>query len=157
MAISNTFDESIHAQHMERNSLLQTGDSGCLFANLMSQSLSMHVELEKIHWHLRLSHRSHAVSLESVSPIEIAREASAISLQLISSISRLQRVLDLKVSVECAELSAAVEEKIVEICTLAREQTFDFSHHATTGTFQGLGGAERRFPDSGRLENANLF
>jgi hypothetical protein len=117
----------------------------------------MHVELEKIHWHLRLSPESHAVSLESVSPIEIAREVSAISLQLVSSISRLQRVLDLKVSSECAALFAAVEEKIAEICALASEEVFDFSQHAATLTFQGLGGAERRFRDAGRSENANIF
>jgi hypothetical protein len=157
MAISTAINKSIDVQYMESNSLFRERDPGCLLASLMSQSLSMHVELEKIHWHLRLSHGSHAVSLESVSPVEVAREVSAISLQLVSSISRLQRVLDLKVSSECAALFAAVEEKIAEIFELASDQPFDLSQHAKTRMFQGLGRAEHTFSDTRLPESERTF
>lgn len=155
MALSTAFDKSIHFQYIERSPLFPKRDSGCMFANLVSQSLSMYVELEKIHWHLRLSSSRDPISPESVSTIEIAREASAISLHLVSSISRLQSALDLDVSSECAAVLAAVEEKIAEICALASEG-FDFTQQATTRTLQGPRGAECRFLDAARSDNANM-
>jgi hypothetical protein len=157
MAFATTFDKSIQVQYGERNSQSEEKGSECQLANLMSRSLSMYVELEKIHWYLRLAPAADAVNLESARPMKIAREASTISLQLVSLISRLERILQPNVSPECAAMSAAVEEKIAEICVLASEEIFDFSQHAATLTFQGLGGAERRFRDTGRSENANIF
>ena len=119
MALSAYFGESIQMQYLEHNSPSEEKNSGCILANLLSQSLAVYVELEKIHWHLRLNPAGHAVNVESEGPTEIAREVSTISLRLIASISRLQRVLDPNFSPECAALFAAVEGRIAEISELA--------------------------------------
>jgi hypothetical protein len=157
MAFSTAFDKSIQVQYVERNYLSEEKGSECLLANLMSRSLSMYVELEKTHWYLRLNPAADAVNLESARPIEIAREASAISLQLVSSIYRLQRVLDPNVSPECAALFAAVEEKIAEIFELASDQPFNLSEHVKTRMFQGLSRAEHTFRDTRLPENEKTF
>jgi len=157
MALSTAFDKSLQVKYMEHDSPSEEKDSGCVLAILMSQSLSMYVELEKTHWHLRLNPAGHAVNLESARPMEIAREASTISLQLVSSISRLQRVLDHNVGPECAALFVAVEEKIAEICELESEKPFDLSQHIATRLFQGPGRTERTFRDTRLPENAKTF
>jgi hypothetical protein len=124
MTLSALFGKSIRIQHLEDDTPSERRNSGCVLANLLNQSLAVYVELEKIHWHLRLNPAGHAVNFESESPTEIAREVCTISLHLIASISRLQRVLDPNFSPECAALYAAVEEKIAEICGLASERQF---------------------------------
>jgi hypothetical protein len=121
MAISAQFGKSTQMQYLEHDSPSEEKNSGCVLANLLSQSLAVYVELEKTHWHLRLKPAGHAVYFESEGPTEIAREVCAISLRLIASISRLQRVLDPNFSPECAALCAAVEERIAETSELARE------------------------------------
>ncbi len=115
MALSIPFGKSIQVKYLGHDSSPEEKNSGCALANLISQSLSMYVELEKTHWHLRLNPASHTVSSESTGPSEIAKEVCTISLRLIASISRLQRALDPNFNPECAALFAAVEEKIAEI------------------------------------------
>jgi hypothetical protein len=85
----------------------------------------VYVELENTHWHLRLNQAGHAVKFQSEGSTEIAREVCTISLRLIASISRLQRVLDPNVGAECAALCAMVEEKIAENHELASDRQFD--------------------------------
>lgn len=114
MAISAHFGNSTQMRHMEHDSPSEEDNSGCVLANLLSQSLAVYVELEKAHWHLRLNKAGHAVNAQSEGPTEIAREVCTTSLRLIASISRLRRVLDPNVSSECAALCAVVEEKIAE-------------------------------------------
>jgi hypothetical protein len=111
-------------QYLEHDSLSGEQKSGCVLANVLNKSLAVYVELEKTHWHLRLNPAGNAAHFESDSPTEIARQVCAISLRLIASISRLQRVLDPNSSPECAALFAAVEEKIVANCELASEKHF---------------------------------
>ena len=118
MALSAHFGKSIQMQWPEEK------NSGCVLANLLSQSLAVYVELEKTHWHLRLNSASHAVNVESERSTEIAREVCTISLRLIASMSRLQRVLNPNFSPECAALFAAVEEKIAENRELVSERQF---------------------------------
>ena len=125
MAFSAQFGNSIELQYLELDSPSEEKNSGCVLANLLSQALAVYVELEKTHWHLRLNPADHAVNFESEPPAEIAREVCAISLRLIASMSRLQRVLDPNFSPECAALFAAVEEKIGESRELASERQFD--------------------------------
>jgi hypothetical protein len=122
MALSVHLGESIQMQYLEHAASSEVKVSGCALANLLSQSLSVYVELEKTHWHLRLNSSGHAVNFESESPTEIAREVCTISLRLIASISRLQRALEPTFSPECAALFAAVEDKIAEIYELAIER-----------------------------------
>src|ERR1700739_362899 len=116
MALSAPFGKSIQMQWPEEK------NSGCVLANLLSQSLAVYVELEKTHWHLRLNRPGHAVNVECERPTEIAREVCTISLRLIASMSRLQRVLNPNFSPECAALFAAVEEKIAENRELASDR-----------------------------------
>jgi len=125
MAVSAYFGNSPQMRHMEHDSPSEENKSGCVLANLLSQSLAVYVELEKAHWHLRLNKAGHAVNAQSEGPTEIAREASTISLRLIASISRLQRVLDPNVGAECAALCAVVEEKIAENLELASDSKYD--------------------------------
>ena len=124
MALSSHFGESIQMQHLDHGSSPHEQNSGCVLANVLCQSLAVYVELEKTHWHLRLNPSGNAGHFESDGPTEIAREVCTISLRLIASISRLQRVLDPNSSPECAALFAAVEEKIVANCELASEKQF---------------------------------
>jgi hypothetical protein len=125
MAVSAHFGNSPQMRHMEHDSPPEENNSGCVLANLLSQSLAVYVELEKAHWHLRLNKAGHAVNAQSEGPTEIAREVCTISLRLIASISRLQRVLDPNVSAECAALCAVVEEKIGENRELASDRQYD--------------------------------
>jgi hypothetical protein len=131
-------EESIEMRYLEHDSPSEEKNSGCVLANLLSQSLALYVELEKTHWHLRLNPAGDAVNFEAEGPTEIARQVCAISLRLIASISRLQRVLDPNFSPECAALFAAVEEKVAENCELASE----------TLVFQGPSRVERTFRDA---------
>lgn len=121
MALSIPFAKSIQMDYLQHDGSSEERNSGCVLANLISQSLSIYVELEKAHWHLRLNPKGHPVTFESTGPSEIAREVCAIALRLIASISRLQRVIEPNVSPECAALFAAVQEKIAEIRELPRE------------------------------------
>jgi hypothetical protein len=125
MAISAHFGNSTQMRHIEHDSPSKEDNSGCVLANLLSQSLAAYVELEKTHWHLRLNKAGHAVDLHSEGPTEIAREVCTISLRLIASISRLQCVLDPNVGPECAALCAVVEEKIAENRELASDRQYD--------------------------------
>jgi hypothetical protein len=136
MTLSAQFGKSIRKQYLEPCSSFDEKNSGCVLANLLSQSLAVYVELEKTHWHLRLNPAGHA-DVESEGPTEIARDVCTISLRLIASISRLQRVLDPNFSPECAALFAAVEEKIAEICELAGGRQYGPAEHTTTLVFQG--------------------
>src|SRR5579863_10290769 len=114
MAVSAHFGNSPQMRHMEHDSPPEENNSGCVLANLLSQSLAVYVELEKAHWHLRLNKAGPAVNAQSEGPTEIAREVCTICLRLIASISRLHRVHDPNVSPECAALYAVVEVKIAE-------------------------------------------
>ena len=125
MAVSAYFGNSPQMRHMKHDSPSAENNSGCVLANLLSQSLAVYVELEKAHWHLRLNKAGYTVNAQSEGPTEIAREVCTISLRLIASISRLQRVLDPNVSAECAALCAVVEEKIAESRELASDRQYD--------------------------------
>jgi len=148
MARSAHLGKSIQVQYLKHNSPSEAKNSGCVLANLLSQALAVYVELEKTHWHLRLDSAGRAVNVESEGPAEIAREVCAISLRLIASMSRLQRVLDPNFSPECAALFAAVEEKIAENCELASEWQYDPPQHIATLMFQGPSRVERTFRDT---------
>ena len=119
MALSAQFGKSIQMQYLEHASPPEEKISGCVLANLLSQSVALYVELEKTHWHLRLNPAGHPVNFESEGPTEIAIEVCTTSLRLIASLTRLQRVLDSNFSPECASLFAAIEERIAELCELA--------------------------------------
>lgn len=125
MVVSAHFGNSTQMRYMEHDSPSEEDKSGCVLANLLSQSLAVYVELENTHWHLRLNQAGRGVNFESEGPTEIAREVCTISLRLIASISRLQRVLDPNVSAECAALCAVVEKKIAENRELASGGQFD--------------------------------
>ena len=137
MAVSAHFGNSPQMRHMEHDSPPEENNSGCVLANLLSQSLAVYVELENTHWHLRLNQAGHAVKFQSEGSTEIAREVCTISLRLIASISRLQRVLDRNVSDECAALCAVVEEKIAENRELANDRQYDPRRDIATLVFQG--------------------
>jgi hypothetical protein len=122
MSLSAQFGKSVQVQHMERRAPFEDTVSGCVLASLLNHSLSLYVELEKTHWHLRLNQAGHAPNAEPDGPVEIAGEVCTISLRLIASVSRLQRVLDPNLSPECAAFLAAVQEKLAEICELAGEK-----------------------------------
>jgi hypothetical protein len=132
MVVSAHCGNSTEMRHMERDSPSEENKSGCALANLLSQSLAMYVELENIHWHLRLNQAGHAANFQSQGSTEIAREVCTISLRLIASISRLQRVLDPNVSAECAALCAVVEEKIAENHEFASDRQFDHREDIAT-------------------------
>jgi hypothetical protein len=119
MVVPAHFGTSTQMRYTEHDSPSEENNSGCVLANLLSQSLAVYVELENTHWHLRLNQAGQAVNFESEDPTEIAREVCTISLLLIASISRLQRILDPNVSAEGAALCAVVEEKIAENRELA--------------------------------------
>jgi hypothetical protein len=148
MALSAHFGESTQMHYLNHDSPVEEKNSGCVLANLLGQSLAVYVELEKTHWHLRLNPAGHTVNFESDGPTEIAREVCTISLRLIASISRLQRVLDPNFSPECQALFAAVEEKIAENRELARERQFDLREHIATPVFPGPSRVERTFRDT---------
>jgi hypothetical protein len=137
MALSAQFGNLPQMQYLERQSPLKRGYSGCVLADLLSQSLSVYVDLEKTHWHLRLNQTCHAGNFDSESPVEVAREVCTTSLRLIASISRLQRVLDPTFSPECAALLGTVQVKIAEICELANERQSELPEHIATLTSQG--------------------
>ena len=137
MAVSAYFGNSTQMRHMEHDSPSEENNSGCVLANLLSQSLAVYVELEKAHWHLRLNIPGRAVNFKSEGPTEIAREVCTISLRLIASISRLQRVLEPNVSAECAALCAVVEEKIAQNRELASDRPYDPSRDIATLVSQG--------------------
>jgi hypothetical protein len=147
MALSAHFGKSFQ-MHWEHDSLSEERTSGCVLANLLSQSLALYVEVEKTHWHLRLNPAGDAVNSESGGPAEMARDLCATSLRLVASISRLQRVLDPNFSPECAALLAAVEEKIAENCALASERQYGPQEHTATLVFQGPNTVERTFRDT---------
>jgi hypothetical protein len=137
MALSAQFGNLPQMQYLERQSLLKREYSGCVLADLLSQSLSVYVELEKTHWHLRLNQTGHVGNFDSESPVEVAREVCTTSLRLIASISRLQRVLDPTFNTECAALLGTVQDKIAEICELANERQSELPEHIATLTSQG--------------------
>jgi hypothetical protein len=137
MAVSAYFGNSPQMRHMEHDFPFEENNSGCVLANLVSQSLAVYVELEKAHWHLRLNKAGHAVSAQSEGPTEIAREVCTISLRLIASISRLQRVLDPNVGAECAALCAVVEEKITENREFVSDRQYDPRRDIATLLSQG--------------------
>jgi hypothetical protein len=86
MAVSAHFGNSPQMRHVGHDSPSEENHSGCVLANLLSQSLAVYVELEKAHWHLRLNKAGHAVNFQSEGgPTEIAREVCTISLRLIAS------------------------------------------------------------------------
>jgi hypothetical protein len=149
MALSAHIGKSTKMR-LEHDSPCEENNSGCVLANLLSQSLALYVELEKTHWHLRLNPPGHGVNFESEGPTEIAREVCTISLRLIASISRLQRVLEPNFSPECVALFAAVEEKVAENCELARERQCDPSDPIATLVFPGPSRVERTFRDTRR-------
>jgi len=153
VALSAHFGRSIQMQYLEHDSLSDEQNSGCVLANVLSQSLAVYVELEKTHWHLRLNPAGHAAHFESDRPTQIAREVCTTSLQLIASISRLQRVLDPNFSPECAALFAVVEETIAELCELAGETQFDSPEEIATLVFQGRSKFARTFRDIRLHEN----
>ena len=138
MAVSAYFGNSTQMRQLEHDSPSEENKSGCVLSNLLSQSLAVYVELEKAHWHLRLNKADHAVNFQSEGgPTEIAREVCTISLRLIASISRLQRVLDPNVSAECAALCAVVEKKIAENRELASDRQYDNRRDIATLVSQG--------------------
>jgi hypothetical protein len=137
MAVSAYFGNSPQMRHMEHDSPSEENNSGCVLANLVSQSLAVYVELEKAHWHLRLNKAGNAVNAQSEGPTEIAREVCMISLRLIASISRLQRVLDPNVSAVCAALCAVVEEKIAENREFGSDRQYDPRRDIATLVSQG--------------------
>ena len=139
MAVSTPFGKSVQLQYLDNESPSEEKNSGCVLANLISQSLSMYVELEKTHWHLRLNSAGAAVNGDPAGPTEIAGEVCTIALRLIASISRLQRVLQPNFNPECAALFAAVEEKIAEIRELPSERQFNSFEQLEPIVFQGLG------------------
>jgi len=157
MALSVHLGESIQMQYLEHAASSEAKVSGCALANLLSQSLSVYVELEKTHWHLRLNSSGHAVNFESESPTEIAREVCTISLRLIASISRLQRVLEPNFSPECAALFAAVEDKITEMYELEIEGQSDPPEHLGTLVFKGPSRVERAFHHTRLPENTKAL
>ena len=157
MAPCAEFGKSIRMQSSEHDSPSQPLSSGCELANILSQSLSVYVELEKTHWHLRLNPEERGVNFDSGSLTEIAREVCAISLRLIGSISRLQRVLEPNFNPECAALFAAVDEKIAEICELASEGQFDSPEHVPTVVLQRSTRFEHTFREIGLPESAKTF
>ena len=138
MVVSAYFGNSTQMRQLEHDSPSEENNSGCVLANLLSQSLAVYVELEKAHWHLRLNKAGHAVNFQSEGgPAEIAREVCTISLRLIASISRLQRVLDPNVSAESAALCAVVEKKIAENRELASDRQDDHRRDIATLFSQG--------------------
>ena len=135
MALSAQYGKSIQMQLMKRRAPSEDPDSGCVLANLLNQSLSVYVELEKTHWHSRLNQPGYVCNAESDGPVEIAGEVCTISLRLIASISRLQRVLDPNFSPECAAFLAAVQENIAEICELGGEKRYEPPEHNAAHAF----------------------
>jgi hypothetical protein len=156
MALSAIFDESIQMQYLGHAAPSEAKISGCALANLLSQSLAVYVELEKTHWHLRLNSTGHEVNVESESPTEIAREVCTISLRLIASISRLQRVIEPKFSPECAALFAVVEDKIAEMYELSIERQSGYPEHIGALLFDGPSKVERAFHDTKLPENRKI-
>jgi hypothetical protein len=157
MALSAQFGKSIQMQYLERHAPTEDRNSGCLLANLLNQSLSVHVELEKTHWHLRLNQAGRGGNFESESPAEIARDVCTVSLRLIASISRLQRILDPNFNPECAALLATVQEKIAEICELEGERPFEPPERIATLAFQGPCRFEGTFRNTRLHENTKTF
>lgn len=148
MAHSIQFGESIQAEYLEPDSQSEAWLSGCGLASLLSQSVTLYLEAEKAHWHLRLNPASRPVHFESSDSVEIAREVCAISLRLISGISRLQRALHPKLSPECSALLAAIGEKVAENRELADARPRDVPERIATLLFQGPGRVERTFCDT---------
>jgi hypothetical protein len=132
MTDSPQISESIETQYLENGSQSEVRIPGCELANLLSQSLTLYMEAEKAHWHLRLDPAAQSELLESGSSIEIAREVCATSLRLISGISRLQRSLHPSLSADCSALLTAIGEKIVENRELAGERLHDLPKHSRT-------------------------
>jgi hypothetical protein len=157
MALSAHFGKAIKMRYLEHDSPSEEKNSGCVLANLLSQSLALYVELEKTHWHLRLNPAGEAVNFESEGPTEIAREVCTISLRLIASISRLQRVLEPNFSPECAALFAAVEEKVAENCELASQRQYDPSERIAPLVFPGPSRVEHTFRDTRLPENPKAY
>jgi hypothetical protein len=157
MALSAQFGKSIQVQLLEHDPPSEDTNSGCVLAHLLNQSLSVYVELEKTHWHLRLNQAGYAPDFESESPAEIARDVCTISLRLIASISRLQRVLDPNFSPECAALLATVQEKIAEICELAGERQFELPERIAALAFQGPRRFEGTYRDTRMHVNTKTF
>src|ERR1700739_2088261 len=148
MGLSAHFGNSIQMWHSEHDPGSVDKNPGWMLASLMSQSLVVYVELEKIHWHLRLNTTGHAAHLEFDDPTEIAREACTVSLQLIAFISRLQRVLNPNFSPECAALFAAIKDKLAEICELADGSQRDLPEHIAPLVFRGPSRFDRTFRET---------
>jgi hypothetical protein len=157
MALSAHFGKSIQIRYSEHDPWSVEKTPGCVLASLMSQSLAGYVELEKTHWHLRLNSTGHEANLEFEDPTEIAREACTVSLRLIASISRLQRVLNPNVSPECAALFAAIKEKLAEISELANGSQSDPPEHIAPLVFQGPSRFDRTFRDTRPPENTKTI
>lgn len=145
MAYSIYLGRSIQWKNLEQGFQSEGTTSECGLANLLSQSLTLYTEAEKTHWHLRLNQESQPVNSESERSIEIAREVCAISLRLISEISRLQRALYPNVGPECAELLTAVGEKIAENRELASERQSGSPEYISALVSRGPGRVERTF------------
>jgi hypothetical protein len=155
MSHSIQLGESIQAQYLEPDPQPEAWPSDCGFANLLHQSVTLYIEAEKAHWHLRLNAASQPVHFESVDSVEIAREVCATSLRLISGISRLQKALHPKLSAECAALLATIGEKVAENRELAGERLGEFPEQAATLVFQGTGRVERTWRDTMRTRQIN--
>jgi len=148
MALSAHLGKSIQMRSPEDARWIVEKNPGCALASLMSQSLAVYVELEKTHWHLRLNSTGHAASLELGDPTEIAREASTISLRLIASMSRLQRVLNPNFSLEYAALFATIQEKLTEIYELGNGSECDPAEHIAFLMLQTPTRIDRTFRDA---------
>jgi hypothetical protein len=157
MALSAQFGKSMQMRYSEHDPWSAEKNPGCVLASLMSQSLAVYVELEKTHWHLRLSSTDHAANLAFEDPTEIARETCTVSLRLIASISRLQRVLNPKFSPECAALFAAIKEKIAEVCELEKGSQCDPPAQLAPLMFQESSRFDRTFRNTRPPENTKTF
>ena len=94
--------------------------SGCDLASLLSEYLTLYLDVEKTHWHLRLA----VAGPDNFEPdrcTEMAREVCAVVLRIISGIARLQLAIHPDPEPECKTLLAAVAEKIAENRELANQ------------------------------------
>jgi hypothetical protein len=157
MALSAHLGKSIQMRYSEHDRWSVEKNPACALASLINQSLAVYVELEKTHWHLRLNSTGYAANLDFEDTAEIAREASTISLRLIASISRLQRVLNPNFRPECAALLTAINEKIAENCELAIGSECDLPEHIAALVFRGPSRFYRAFRDTKPSENTKTF
>lgn len=117
MAISGYLSE--HAKTLNSKSPFKFGGKNPEgeFIDLLDRSLALYLNIEKLHWHLRLN--IGCSSGQTGNCAELAREASLESLRLIGRISRLQQALQPGIAVELSELLAALFERQVQNLELA--------------------------------------